>query len=92
VPPLCDFLAGYYGLPLATADDVNGALLAGSADDLRAGLAEFVVRGADLVVLDVRLLMDEFEEVVERLGAEVLPAARAAGAAPADAQPTRPRR
>jgi alkanesulfonate monooxygenase SsuD/methylene tetrahydromethanopterin reductase-like flavin-dependent oxidoreductase (luciferase family) len=78
LPPLCDFLGRYYGLPLATADDLHGALLAGSVDDVRAGLADFVTRGADLVVLDARLLMDEFEDVVEQLGAEVLPVVRAA--------------
>jgi alkanesulfonate monooxygenase SsuD/methylene tetrahydromethanopterin reductase-like flavin-dependent oxidoreductase (luciferase family) len=78
IPSLCDFLGRYYGLPLSTADDLHGALLAGSVDDLRAGLADFVARGADLVVLDARLLMDDFEDVVEQLGTAVLPVVRAA--------------
>ncbi len=78
VSSLCHFLGDYYGLPLATAEDLHGALLAGSADDLRAGLADFVARDADVVVLDARLLMDEFEDVVERLGTEVLASFRAA--------------
>jgi alkanesulfonate monooxygenase SsuD/methylene tetrahydromethanopterin reductase-like flavin-dependent oxidoreductase (luciferase family) len=78
VRPLCDFLGRYYQLPLQTAEDLDGALLAGTVDDLRAALARYVERDADLVVLDARLMMDQFEDVVERIGAEVLPFVRAA--------------
>jgi alkanesulfonate monooxygenase SsuD/methylene tetrahydromethanopterin reductase-like flavin-dependent oxidoreductase (luciferase family) len=81
VPPLCRFLGDYYRLTLRTAADLDGALLAGTVDDLRAGLHRFVARGADLVVLDARLMMDRFEEVVEEIGTGVLPAVRAAGVA-----------
>lgn len=33
-------------------------------------------RGIDLVVFDTRLLVDEFEEAIELIGAEVLPRLR----------------
>jgi alkanesulfonate monooxygenase SsuD/methylene tetrahydromethanopterin reductase-like flavin-dependent oxidoreductase (luciferase family) len=73
VGPLCTFLGGYYRLPLSTADDLAGALFAGTVDDLRAGLAGYAARGADLVVLDGRLMMAEFEDLIEEIGQSVLP-------------------
>jgi len=78
IRPLCSFMSAYYRLPLETADDLGGALIAGTADDIIAGLMQYVEAGADLVVLDARLLMEDFEDVIEEVGARVLPAVRAA--------------
>jgi alkanesulfonate monooxygenase SsuD/methylene tetrahydromethanopterin reductase-like flavin-dependent oxidoreductase (luciferase family) len=76
VAPLCAFLGRYYDLPLAGPADLDGALLAGTADDLGEALARYTARGADLVVLDARLMMAEFEDVIEEVGATVLPRLR----------------
>lgn len=59
--------------PFETADDLRGALIAGSIDDAIAELKEFERRGVDEVVLDFRLRMDAFEEHLESLSREVLP-------------------
>jgi len=60
-----------------TADDLQGVLIAGGPDDILRELEAFRVRGLDEVVLDLRLRMDVFEETLELLGRDVLPAVRA---------------
>ena len=60
--------------PFDSADDVRGALLAGSTDDVVEDLKKFEDRGVDHVVLDFRERMDAFDETVDRVAAEVLPA------------------
>ena len=59
--------------PFQAADDLRGALIAGSVDDVIAELDQFRERGVDEVVLDLRQSMDVFEETIERLGREVFP-------------------
>ncbi len=60
--------------PFETADDLRGALIAGAADDMIEDLKALEARGVDEVVLDVRERMDAFEETLQRLAEEVLPA------------------
>ncbi|HXG39522.1 MAG TPA: LLM class flavin-dependent oxidoreductase [Candidatus Limnocylindrales bacterium] len=60
-------------VPFETADDLRGALIAGSADDILVELGEFRRRGVDEVVLDLRQRMDVFEPTLELLAREVLP-------------------
>lgn len=62
--------------PFESADDLRGALIAGGTDDVVEELKELEEHGVDDVVLDLRERMEAFEESVERLGAEVLPAFR----------------
>ncbi len=65
-----------WNLPFASADDLRGALIAGSVDDIVAELELFRSRGIDEVVLDLRQRMDAFEEALELLARDVLPAIR----------------
>ena len=60
--------------PFESADDLRGALIAGNPDDIVAELTQLEERGVSDVVLDLRERMDAFEEAIERLGADVLPA------------------
>lgn len=60
--------------PFDSVDDVRGALLAGTTDDLVEDLKAFEARGVDHVILDFRERMDAFEETVHRVAEDVLPA------------------
>jgi alkanesulfonate monooxygenase SsuD/methylene tetrahydromethanopterin reductase-like flavin-dependent oxidoreductase (luciferase family) len=71
-----------WDVPFGTADDLRGALIAGNPDDIVAELRQFEARGVDVVVLDLRQRMDVFEEALEMLARDVLPAF-AAGQRPA---------
>jgi alkanesulfonate monooxygenase SsuD/methylene tetrahydromethanopterin reductase-like flavin-dependent oxidoreductase (luciferase family) len=62
-----------WDVPFETAEDLQGALIAGSPDDIVAELQQFERRGVDEVVLDLRQRMDVFEEALEQLSREVLP-------------------
>ncbi len=73
LPVLKQELADLWDMPFDTAEDLNGSVLLGTPDDVLGGIAEFAARGADRIILDCRLLMDRFEEVVELIGSEVLP-------------------
>lgn len=57
-------------------DDLRGSLIAGDPGDIVADLEAFRARGVDEVVLDLRQRMDVFEEALEMLAGEVLPALR----------------
>ncbi len=59
--------------PFESAEDLRGALIAGTADDVVGELRRMEERGVDEVVLDLRERMDAFEESIELLGTEVLP-------------------
>ncbi len=59
--------------PFESAEDLRGALIAGTADEVVGELRRMEERGVDEVVLDLRERMDAFEESIELLGAEVLP-------------------
>lgn len=59
--------------PFVSAEDLRGALIAGTPDDVVEELHQLERRGVDEVVLDLRERMDAFEESVEQLGDEVIP-------------------
>lgn len=65
-----------WNLPFESADDLRGGLIAGSVDDIVAELEQFRARGIDEVVLDLRQRMDAFEDSLEMLSRDVLPAIR----------------
>ena len=56
-----------------TADDLEGVLIAGSPADCAAEIQQFVDRGVDQLVLDLRLRMADYEESLEWIAREVLP-------------------
>ena len=62
--------------PFDSAEDLRGALIAGTSADVVEDLHQLQERGVDEVVLDLRERMDAFEEGIEQLGAEILPAFR----------------
>lgn len=62
--------------PFETADDLEGVLIAGTADDVVEALLRFAERGVDELVLDFRLRMDAYEESVAQIAEEVLPKLR----------------
>jgi alkanesulfonate monooxygenase SsuD/methylene tetrahydromethanopterin reductase-like flavin-dependent oxidoreductase (luciferase family) len=59
-----------------TADDLQGSLIAGAADDIIAEVAAFRDAGVDLLVFDLRTQFDQWLELVSYLGEEVLPRVR----------------
>jgi alkanesulfonate monooxygenase SsuD/methylene tetrahydromethanopterin reductase-like flavin-dependent oxidoreductase (luciferase family) len=60
--------------PFESLDDLAGAVVAGSPDDCIEQIQAFVERGIELLVVDLRLLMGEFEEAAERFATDVIPA------------------
>jgi alkanesulfonate monooxygenase SsuD/methylene tetrahydromethanopterin reductase-like flavin-dependent oxidoreductase (luciferase family) len=66
----------YWRVPLETADDLDGLLIAGSPDDCIASIRKFVERDVDQVIFDLRLRPDEYGAQLELLMNEVLPAFR----------------
>jgi alkanesulfonate monooxygenase SsuD/methylene tetrahydromethanopterin reductase-like flavin-dependent oxidoreductase (luciferase family) len=73
MPGLFEYLSGRWRSPYATFEDVRGAVMVGTPASIVEQLDEFRERGVDLVVLDARLDMPLFEEVVEMIGEFVLP-------------------
>lgn len=59
-----------------TAADLQGSLIAGSAEDVVAEVEQFRDAGVDHLVFDLRTQFDAYLELVELLGTEVLPAVR----------------
>jgi len=66
-------LAPRQGESTTSVEDLAGALIAGSPSECAGALHEFLERKVDCVVLDARLVMDEFIETVRLLATEVLP-------------------
>lgn len=58
-------------LPIEGLEALSGALIHGGPDDILEQLSEFAEREVELVIVDLRLLMGEFEEAAERF-AEVM--------------------
>lgn len=65
--------------PFETPEDLAGAVVVGSPEECVAQVQTFVDRGIELFVVDLRLLMNEFEEAAELFAREVIPAFRRAG-------------
>jgi alkanesulfonate monooxygenase SsuD/methylene tetrahydromethanopterin reductase-like flavin-dependent oxidoreductase (luciferase family) len=65
--------------PFETPEDLAGAVVVGSPEECVAQVQTFVDRGIELFVVDLRLLMNEFEEAAELFACEVIPAFRRAG-------------
>jgi alkanesulfonate monooxygenase SsuD/methylene tetrahydromethanopterin reductase-like flavin-dependent oxidoreductase (luciferase family) len=63
---------GFVG-SIDTVGDLRGALIAGSPEDCAAEVQEFVNRGIDHLVLDLRLRVEEYEQALEQFAQEVLP-------------------
>jgi alkanesulfonate monooxygenase SsuD/methylene tetrahydromethanopterin reductase-like flavin-dependent oxidoreductase (luciferase family) len=64
--------------PFETPEDLAGAVVVGSPEECVAQVQTFVDRGIELFVVDLRLLMNEFEEAAELFAREVIPAFRRA--------------
>jgi alkanesulfonate monooxygenase SsuD/methylene tetrahydromethanopterin reductase-like flavin-dependent oxidoreductase (luciferase family) len=64
--------------PFETAEDLRGLLIAGTPDDVIAGLKDYEERGVDHLVLDFRLRMDRYEDDVRWIAQDVLPAFKTA--------------
>jgi alkanesulfonate monooxygenase SsuD/methylene tetrahydromethanopterin reductase-like flavin-dependent oxidoreductase (luciferase family) len=62
-----------------TLEDLLGIVLAGTPDEVVEQIAMIAGYGIDHFVFDLRLQDDRFEEVLELIGSEVMPALRAAG-------------
>jgi alkanesulfonate monooxygenase SsuD/methylene tetrahydromethanopterin reductase-like flavin-dependent oxidoreductase (luciferase family) len=60
--------------PFERFEDLAGAVVAGAPADIVEQLHAFEERGIELVVVDIRLQMSDFEEAAERFAAEVMPA------------------
>lgn len=60
--------------PFETLEALAGAVIAGSPDDCIEQLQPYVDRQIELVVVDLRLLMDEFESAAARFARDVIPA------------------
>ncbi|MGH2511450.1 MAG: LLM class flavin-dependent oxidoreductase, partial [Candidatus Limnocylindrales bacterium] len=58
-------------------EELDGSILAGSADDVLAGVERYLEIGCDLLVFDFRMRFDSWLEQIELLARDVLPRVRA---------------
>jgi alkanesulfonate monooxygenase SsuD/methylene tetrahydromethanopterin reductase-like flavin-dependent oxidoreductase (luciferase family) len=65
--------------PFETPEDLAGAVVVGTPEECIAQVQEFVDRGIELFVVDLRLLMNEFEDAATLFATEVMPAFRGVG-------------
>jgi alkanesulfonate monooxygenase SsuD/methylene tetrahydromethanopterin reductase-like flavin-dependent oxidoreductase (luciferase family) len=72
VDALLDAATERWKRPHTRVEDLAGALIAGSPDEIGEQLRAFEARGVELVVLDMRLSMAEFEDKAEWLAQDVL--------------------
>ncbi len=63
-----------------TLEDVEGAAFAGEPGDIIDGVMRLYERGFDHFVVDVRFQFEQFEALLERIAAEILPVLRQAQA------------
>jgi alkanesulfonate monooxygenase SsuD/methylene tetrahydromethanopterin reductase-like flavin-dependent oxidoreductase (luciferase family) len=77
VQSLLDTASERWKSPYESVEDLAGALIVGTAQDCAEQVRAFVDRGVSLLVFDARLLMAEFEEVMEQIGQEIIPHFRA---------------
>jgi alkanesulfonate monooxygenase SsuD/methylene tetrahydromethanopterin reductase-like flavin-dependent oxidoreductase (luciferase family) len=61
------------GGEFASVEDLDGSILAGTADDVVAGVQRYQEFGADLIVFDFRFRFPDWLEQVETLARDVLP-------------------
>ena len=73
---LLDTASERWKRPFETPEDLAGAVVVGSPEDCIEQVQTFVDRGIELFVVDLRLLMYEFEEAAELFAREVIPAFR----------------
>jgi len=71
-----------------TIEDFTGGVIAGAPADIVAGIRSLQAMGVDMVIFDLRLRFDDWDECMSVLGEEVLPVlhredGRAPGVAPA---------
>ena len=59
-----------------TAQDLQGSLIAGAPDDVVAEVADFREAGVDHLVFDLRTQFDQWMDLIQLLGEEVLPRVR----------------
>jgi len=59
-----------------TVEDLEGLLIAGTPEDCVREIRKFQARGIDLLIFDVRLQFDAYEEKAELIAREVLPHVR----------------
>ena len=59
-----------------TAGDLQGSLIAGSAGDVVAEVAAFREAGVDHLVFDLRTQFDQWMDLIQLLGEDVLPRVR----------------
>lgn len=76
VQSLLDTATERWKSPFEKVEDLAGALIVGTPQECVEQIGAYVERGVDLLVFDARLLMGEFEEVMEQIGQDVLPAFR----------------
>ena len=71
---------GYVELPKSggwtTADDLEGALIAGPAEEIIAATRRYQSEGLDHIVYDLRFRFADWDECLVQLGEEVLPVLR----------------
>jgi len=60
----------------STLDDIEGMLLAGTAQDIAREVRAYAEAGAERIVFDLRFRYDDWYQQIERLGQEVLPLLR----------------
>ena len=74
---LLDTASERWKQPFETPDDLAGAVVVGTPAECIDQVQAFVDRGIELFVVDLRLLMHEFETAAELFAREVMPAFRA---------------
>ncbi|MBX3031223.1 MAG: LLM class flavin-dependent oxidoreductase [Chloroflexi bacterium] len=68
------------GGEFTSIEQIDGSILAGTADDVAAGVARYAELGADLLIFDFRMRFPDWLEQIQTLAQDVLP--KVSGATP----------
>jgi alkanesulfonate monooxygenase SsuD/methylene tetrahydromethanopterin reductase-like flavin-dependent oxidoreductase (luciferase family) len=74
IPALTGALGQRWKVDLGGIDDLEGALIAGNAADCVDQIGHLVERGVGLMLVDLRLMGEDFESAARAFAAEVVPA------------------
>ena len=76
VPTLIEAVERRWKIDLGGVDDLQGALIAGSPQECIEQISQLLDRGIELLLVDLRLMGDEFTEAARTFATEVMPAFR----------------
>ena len=85
IPTLTDALKGRWKVELNDLADLDGALIAGTGRECVDQISDLAERGVELILVDLRLMGEDFEEAARSFAQDVIPSFSSQPATPTDA-------